>query len=156
MKRQILTALALSVATATSVAAQDMIKATDPLGMAIALRDLGYKATLDKDTLGDPMIVSKAQGLNFVILFYDCTDNADCRSIQYSSSFTLTDGIDPNTLNAWNLDKRYAKTYINDEGEIYLKYDVNLDGGGIQLETFKDNFDIWDSLLGEFKDHIDF
>ncbi len=156
MKHHLLPAIALAIFMTGAASAEENVRSTDPVGMAVTLRDLGYRATLEKDSVGDPMIVSKAAGLNFIILFYDCTDGQDCRSIQFSSSFTLNDSLSQTALNQWNLEKRYAKAHINDEGEIYLKYDVNMDGGGLSTANFGDTFDIWESLLADFKAHIDF
>ncbi len=136
--------------------AQDLINASDALDVAVAVRELGYKATLEKDTIGDPMITSKASGLNFVILFYGCTEHRNCQSLQFSSSFTLNDGTTASAMNKWNNANRYGRAYMTDDGDAVIRYEFNMTGAGISHDVFKDNFDIWESLLNDFKVHIDF
>lgn len=157
MKRIKLAAICLSLTLGSQTHAQEMINPTDALDIAVAIRDLGYKATLEKDSVGDPIIRSKAAGINFSILFYDCTDNRDCESLQFSAGFNLADGTSTQSMNEWNRAKRYGKAHIDDENDPFLRYDFNFGGAGagISMTTFEENFEIWESLLNDFKEHID-
>lgn len=147
---------ALLTALSTPVGAQELINANDALTILEAVRDLGYRAVLERDTVDDPMITSKAAGLNFVILFYGCKDHLNCTSIQFSSSFTLTDGTDAKAMNAWNVENRYGRAYMDKDGDAIIRYEFNMVGDGISMEVFNDNFEIWESLLNDFKAHIKF
>jgi hypothetical protein len=155
MKR-ILMAAAFAMGLATPVAAQEMINASNALDVVGAVRDLGYRAVLEKDSVDDPMISSKASGLNFVILFYGCTDHQNCQSIQLSTSFTLSEPLPDDAMNRWNSENRYGRAYLDDENDPILRYEINMTGAGISREVFDDNIDIWESLLSDFKEHIDF
>ena len=132
-----------------------MINASDALDVALAVRELGYKAILEKDSVGDPMISSKMSGLNFVILFYGCTDHLNCQSLQFSSSFDLTEGSSAAAMNEWNVANRYGRAYVDEDNDPIIRYEFNMRGAGISTEVFEDNFAIWDSLPSDFKDHIE-
>jgi hypothetical protein len=71
------------------------------------------------------------------------------------SGFDLVSGTTLDVANAWNRDKRYGRVYLDDESDPYLEMDINLWGGGISPATFKDNLEIWESLLNDFQLHID-
>ncbi len=155
MKHTVLTA-ALVAGLTSPLAAQEMINASNALDVLVAVRDLGYRATLEKDSVDDPMISSKASGLNYVILFYGCTDHQNCQSLQFSSSFDLTDGTTAEAMNAWNNENRYGRAYIDENNDPVIRYEFNMVGVGISKEVFNDNFEIWESLLNDFKIHINF
>lgn len=130
------------------------LTAGDPAAIAAALQDFGYKAALEKDGNGDPKIRSGAAGSNFTIYFYGCTNGADCRSIQISAGFDLTDGTTAEVMNEWNARKRYGKAYVDQDGDPWIEMDLNLDYGGITPETFRDDLDLWERLVADFKTHI--
>ncbi len=116
---------------------------------------MGYRASIETDGEGDPIIHSSAAGVNFSIVFYDCTENRDCESIQFSAGFDLSTPTTAATMNEWNRQKRYASAWIDDEGDPYLQYDVTMGGGGLSVDNFKTALDLWEDLLGDFQKHID-
>jgi len=140
--------------TALPVFAQDLMSSKYPIDIAEALRELGYKAKVEKDSYNDPMITSAMNGVNFVVLFYGCKDNRDCQSIQYSASFTLDTETERPDLNEWNKINRYTKAHVADDNDIVLKMDVNMAGDGISTGAFNSSFRHWKDLLAEFLEHI--
>lgn len=130
------------------------IMASDPAGIADALQSFGYKAVLDKDGNGDPKILSGAAGSNFSIYFYGCAEGKDCSSIQISAGFDLTNGTTADVMNDWNSKKRYGKAYVDQDGDPWIEMDINLEYGGITAETFRDNLDLWERLVADFKTQI--
>ncbi len=130
------------------------IVATDPAGIAAALQSFGYKAVLETDGNGDPKIRSGAAGSNFSIYFYGCSGGQDCRSIQLAAGFDLTNGTTLEVVNDWNAKKRYGKSYMDQDADPWLEMDLNLDFGGISPDTFRDNLDLWERLVADFKTHI--
>ncbi|MFQ5439551.1 MAG: YbjN domain-containing protein [Paracoccaceae bacterium] len=146
--------VAVFLATTANLAAQEMVSPANAIDIAEALRDLGYRAQLKKDSVGDPMISSKAAGLNFSVFYYGCDDGDQCQSVQLSVMFDK-EGVDSlPDLNDWNKRKRYAKAHFNDDGNIVLRYDINMSGEGISRASFNEVFDLWERLLNDFKDHI--
>ncbi len=116
---------------------------------------MGYRAELTTDDQGDPKIKSSASGSNFSIFFYGCNDGSDCTSIQFSAGFDMDNGTTLTVANEWNAHKRYGQVYLDEENDPFLEMDVNLDGGGVSEETFRDTVGIWDKMLAEFQQHID-
>ena len=131
------------------------VDATHPEAIIAVLQDMGYRATLGKDKLGDPKIDSAASGSKFGILFYNCEKNVDCRSIQFFSGFDMENGSTLELMNEWNANKRFSKAYLDEEKDPYLELDLNLDFGGVSEESFRDTVETWEQLVAQFKDHID-
>jgi len=155
MKRTILTA-ALILGLGNTANAQEMINASDALDIVIAVRDLGYRATLEKDSVDDPMISSKASGLNFVVHFYGCTDHRDCQSIELTAGFSVEEASSTEAMNKWNAEIRYGRAYLDAENNPTIRYEINMAGAGISKDVFNSNFDIWETLLSDFKEHINY
>jgi Putative bacterial sensory transduction regulator len=131
------------------------VVAENPQAIADLLKDIGYRAELTKDDTGDPKIESAAAGASFSIYFYGCTDGKDCSSIQFSSGFDLDNALNLSSVNDWNTRKRYGKVYTDDDGDPYIELDINLAGGGISEDSFRDSLESWERLLSDFQEHID-
>ncbi len=144
-----------ALALLPGIAQAQSLQAGDPAGIAAVVQDMGYRASIETDGEGDPIIHSSAAGVNFSIVFYDCTENRDCESIQFSAGFDLSTPTTAATMNEWNRQKRYASAWIDDEGDPYLQYDVTMGGGGLSVDNFKTALDLWEDLLGDFQKHID-
>jgi hypothetical protein len=130
-----------------------MVTAANPQGVVAALQNAGYKATLSKDSAGDPLIASASGGSNFSIFFFGCTKNVDCRTIQFFAGYsdrkpTLS------MMNDWNSKKRFARAYIADSGNARIEMDVDLDDGGMSVKLFEDNLEFWVAVMGAFEKHI--
>src|SRR5262245_40403120 len=49
----------------------------------------GYgSANLQKDGDGNPQIAGRIEGVKYSVLFYGCSNGANCRSIQFSTGYT--------------------------------------------------------------------
>ncbi|MBR9764364.1 MAG: YbjN domain-containing protein [Rhodobacteraceae bacterium] len=131
-----------------------LVSAADPEGMVQVLQDLGYRASLEADGVGDPMIRSASSGTGFNIYFYGCVDNAGCDSIMFSSGFDLAEGMELATINDWNQDSVVAGAYLDDEGDPYLQSYI-LTRSGIPTEVFEYALGEWEYALGDFLEFID-
>lgn len=134
---------------------QELIKASDPESIVTVFQELGYRAKLEKDSQGDPVIRSTFSGTGASVYFYSCTDGADCGVIQFVSGFDKKDGISQEVLNTWNRKKLFGRTYRDDEDDPWLKMSINLDGG-VTKENFVDTIEWWEVVVDQFKEHIDF
>lgn len=133
-----------------------MVSASDPAGIAKAMQNLGYRATLEKDSEGDPIIRSAATGTNFSVWFYGCDDdNGDCTGINFSTGFDLEDGATMETINTWNRDRLVGYSYLDDESDPYLQFFV-VTNGGISQDALASILARWETSVADFKLHIGF
>ncbi|MDJ0277025.1 YbjN domain-containing protein [Sphingomonas sp. 2R-10] len=136
-------------------AAAQNVDATRPDTVVAALREAGYRAVLDKDNSGDPLVKSGAAGVDFSVYFYNCTANKACKTVQFHAGF-VKKGVTLDTINTWNATHRFARAYLDDEKDPRIEMDVDLDHGGLPTKLFQANLATWDSLVGEFQKTIDF
>lgn len=147
------TVLAATVAIcAFSSAAQgQMVRAQDPPSLVRTLQGAGYKAELTRDQEGDPLIKSSSSGRNFVIFFYGCKKNIDCRTVQFVAGYEDADAPTLSHINDWNANKLFARAYIAGSGRSRLAMDLDLDDGGIGYKLFEDNLEFWVLQMAEFE-----
>lgn len=119
------------------------------------LQDMGYRAELTTDSVGDPLIYSVTSGTNFSIWFYGCDDTAveTCNSIQFYAGYDLAQGTSAQVINNFNREWRFAKAYYDDEKDPILKLDLSF-FGGVSRGAFEDYLDIWETTVAEFETAI--
>ena len=147
--------LAALLAASPYAFAQEIVDATNPGKLADIIRDLGYRAVLSTDSVGDPKIETSVNGTDATILFFGCEDNANCKILLFKIGYDLADGTELEVINTWNQEKLYGRAYLDDEKDPWIEMPVNL-SGGVTRENFEDTFDWWDKVVGEFEQHIDF
>jgi len=145
---------AVVLAGPTPAGAQALIDATDPDGIVEIAKGYG-EAVLEADNTGDPMISGKIDQTNYVVFFYGCTDNADCSTIQFMSSYTNIDGVDLDLVNSWNAEQRFGKAYLDSDRDPVIEMNVNL-WSGVSPDNLNDTFDWWRLILETFEDYIGF
>jgi hypothetical protein len=129
--------------------------ASNPQGLVTSLQTQGYKALLGKsDTTGNPKIESAANGYDFTIFFYGCTDGKNCSSIGFSATFEKDPANTAANANEWNNDNRFSQMSVADDGSMTLTYDVTTEGGLNQV-NFADVVDWWQTMLGKVKGFYD-
>lgn len=152
--KSLITAAALAVMP-MSAGAQALVDSTDVDIIASLIQDEGYRAVVGTDGVGDPMITSSANGYEFDIFFYGCTEGETCRDVQFSVSFDLEDGMSLTRAQDFNQEKRWAKVYLNEESDPRLEMDYNM-YGGVSATNFNDTLDWWVIIMNEFIEYIDF
>ncbi len=130
-----------------------MVRATDPQSVVAAFQAGGYKAEVSKDSTGDPRIRSAASGSNFVVNFYGCKANKDCKTLTFYAGWTGTN-TSLNQINEWNKEKRFSRAYIDKDGDPVIEFDLDLDDGGMSQALFIDNVEFWEVAIAGFKKHI--
>lgn len=147
--------IAASIATGAGAACpSNTVCAGDPATVVTALADAGYKAKQGKDSAGDPMIESAASGYNFDVFFYGCTENKDCKSLQFRAGWSADEKHTPAYANKWNSVKRFTQMSVKDDQTMSISYDVTTEGG-INRENFADVIDWWQVMLGEASKFFD-
>jgi Putative bacterial sensory transduction regulator len=114
----------------------------------------GYgAATLTKDDSGDPLIKNRTDGIAWSVYFYGCDKGADCSSIQFSAGFTMKNKPTVAKINEWNMQKRWAKARVDNEGDPIITHDVNLQHGVTRanLDTSMGN---WTEMVADFTKFI--
>jgi len=154
-KAKLFTGLTVAVFVVGSTAAMAQITAKNAAAVMKAMQDFGMVATMGKDSGGDPKISSRISDTKFSVYFYGCEDNLNCASIMFKAGYDLNNGISALKINEWNRDKRFAKAYIDDEGDPFLEMDVNMDFDGLGNENFADDLDWWRLLVEDFEDFIE-
>ncbi|TVR10479.1 MAG: YbjN domain-containing protein [Salinarimonadaceae bacterium] len=145
-------AFAVMASVAPAASASELIDASDPAEILNIARGFG-SANLDKDGDGDPLIVGRIDGYRYAVYFYGCVNGERCTSIAFYSVWIL-ESFDSNRINEWNRDRRYARSYIDRDGDPAIQMDVNLDFGVSRL-NFDDTFALWSSVLKEFASFVD-
>ncbi|MBV6633643.1 MAG: YbjN domain-containing protein [Alphaproteobacteria bacterium] len=151
-------AVALGLAVLASPATASAQQVYEKIGgeqLAALMQDWGYRAELGIDEYGDPLIETSAAGTGFEVVFYDCAgEPAQCDSIMLTSGFDFQEGINPAVTNEWNLKHRFTRAYNDEEGDPIIELDYSL-VGGVTAGNMKELFELWESRLGDFTDHID-
>lgn len=146
-------ATAAMITTATIAAAE--ITADNAGAVMKAMQNFGLVATMGADSDGDPKISSRVSDTKFSVYFYGCDNNVNCSSIMIKAGYDLNSGMSALKINEWNREKRFAKAYIDDEGDPILEMDVNLDLDGVGDKNFEDTLDWWRLTVEDFEEFID-
>lgn len=152
--KKMLFALGAIATFALSTTANAAVRAQDPKSVVAALQSAGYKAELTTDSGGDPMIKSSSGGTSFAIFFFGCTDNKDCRTVQFYAGFTDPSNGSLRAMNDWNRDNRFGRAYISDDGSARVEMDVDLDDGGVPEMLFVDNVEFWEIVMSKFEEYV--
>jgi len=118
------------------------------------LQAKGYRAQEDEDGVGDPMVRSATDGVNYNIYFYGC-EGTRCTSIQFGSAFDLPEPMTLARVNEWNRDMRFGRAYLDDEMDPILEMDVDLELGAT-TEQLESVIGTWAAVVPAFKTFIDF
>ncbi|MEO1919183.1 MAG: YbjN domain-containing protein [Paracoccaceae bacterium] len=152
--KSLMAAIALTL-TPISVSAQSLVDASDVNVIATLIQNEGYRAVIGADSIGDPLIRSAANGYDFNVFFYGCTDGENCRDIQFSVIFDMEDGMSLTKAQDFNLEKRWAKVYLDEDSDPWLEMDYNM-YGGVSETNFNDTLDWWVVIMDKFIEYIDF
>jgi hypothetical protein len=132
-----------------------LIDASDPSRIAQVIQANGFQASLDRDSRGDPIIRSASDGITFAIFFYGCRENANCRSIQYATSFRMSKPPTLEAINRFNQSRTLGEASITTSGMPRLSYFMTLEGG-VTEANFVYAFGLWRSVLSAFVREIGF
>lgn len=116
--------------------------------MAALLQEQGYKAKVEVDDDGDPMVRTRMGGVGVTVFFYDCNDQR-CGSLQFQTGLDLEKGTTPAVTNRFNREYRYASAYLDEENDPFLQFDFEVLHTQ-HTEHVVSQIDVWEELLGEF------
>jgi hypothetical protein len=121
--------------------------------MAALVREAGYRAEVKVGSDNLPYVSSRASGLSFWINLYGCEgEPARCWDIEFQSSLQTTPEQRAKAAQ-WAVDKVFGRVY-SIEDSTYFAFPLRL-GGGVTADNITSCIELWDSLLGDFTNYID-
>ena len=147
-------ALGASALLAATPAHAELVNATDPATIEAIVESQGWPATIVAKPGDDPYIESNRNGLKFLVLFMNCEDHKNCKTLQYYMGFSDAKDVSLDRLNQWNRTKRFARAYRDDEGDPVLEMDVDVDFAGIPRENLSETLNTWSSLMDSFREYV--
>lgn len=150
-----LCAIVITMGMVQSAFSEENVSAANPDHLAAVIQDLGYRARLDVDDIGDPIIYSSVGGTDFSIQFYGCDDdtNDDCKVLLFRVGYDLEDGTNLKAVNTWNENALVGRAYIDAERDPWLEWAVNT-LGGVSRDSFEDTYDWWEVTVTDFESQI--
>lgn len=146
LRRAIVVVLAaLGLLATAPLAAQEqgrteIIAASNPPGIVIAMLNAGFNPELTTDREGDPMIIARGTNANLFVLFFGCNPEThdNCQWIRFQVAFDRAKPWSP--AEAINLTQQLAflSVRLDGEGDPFLHWDLVL-GEGIPLPVFIKN-----------------
>lgn len=128
--------------------AADTVSASDPAGVAAAMREAGYPAELTTDPYGDPLIKTAFGDYTGSVYFYGCdpAGHDNCDSIQFRAGLDRETPLPLDRLNSILKKYRFTAMWLDDEGDPWVNFDL-FTGAGISgavfhgaLKAFRGNF----------------
>lgn len=124
--------------------------------LASIMQAEGYTAKPRRDSNDDPYIVSRAQGIEFWVLFYGC-DNApepeSCIGLTYRATITPPQPETAEHLEEWTEELGYAHASVNQDGDVVVSLDFTL-VGGITEATIREYLALWNQRVDSLLTHI--
>ncbi|BBE74713.1 YbjN domain-containing protein [Oharaeibacter diazotrophicus] len=123
-----------------------------PADFAAAMRDLGYRADLDRTDGGRPSILSRVARTDFDVTFFGCEDDRRCTHVLVTATWDYGESGDPlAALNEWNDTKVFGRAWYHEDTDA-----VGLDvtwtlAGRIDLATLDDQLRWWNDAVEEFR-----
>ncbi|SEP86046.1 Putative sensory transduction regulator [Ectothiorhodospira magna] len=144
--------IAILLAAAGPLSASEIVDATNPEKIRQLAQGYG-SATLTTDGTGDPMIRGRIDGTSCAIIFYGCSENRDCKNIQFTSAWQTNGQYTLEDMNRWNRTARFGKAYLDGDGDPVLEMNVNLDFG-VTERNLDDTLDWWRVALLQFRGEV--
>jgi hypothetical protein len=129
----------------------ELVDGTDPDVILAVARTFG-SAQREIDDYGDPMVTGRIDGFYYSVLFYGCTDNANCNTIQFLAWWEDTN-VTLDKINRWNRDTLFAEGYLTQDNRLTMTMSVSL-VGGVTRENVEANFTEWRLLLADFSQSL--
>jgi hypothetical protein len=126
---------------------------TGPEVVAV-LTQMDLEPELTTDSVGDPMVKFKINGLNAYANFYDC-DNGTCGSLQLEVGIDMPDGLSLQMANVLNTRYRYTRVYLDDEMDPFVQYDFEVLHAD-HVAHITNQVEIYGGLLDKVTEAIDF
>ncbi|GHT81272.1 hypothetical protein AGMMS49960_16700 [Betaproteobacteria bacterium] len=135
--------LALSGAGSTWAADSSLVYASRPADILEIAKGFG-RAALEKDSTGDPKVTGRINGTKYMILFYECENNKNCKALQFVAGWKTKKSL--SVVNQFNAKKRFGRVYLDSDGEVMVEFDVEL-AHGVTQGNLEEVFRDWSQTL---------
>lgn len=108
------------------------------------------EVTLAKDSDGDPQIRIKSKVGSWIIRYYGCTKGEDCKTMQFYYGIATKNKVSAAKINDWNRTKRWAKAYLDKDGDPNITFDV-LSRYGVSRAMLNASMALWVDVIDDFK-----
>lgn len=163
----LVTAAALTLALALPAAAQMSTRSgkggTAPAASATvtgnvaavaqAMANAGYQTERTTTSDGSPKLDGRIDDWMYSVYFYGCQGD-NCNAIQFAAGFDEDQPMQYDIINQWNMGNRFGRAYLDDEGDPWVEYDINMEGDGVTVTNFNESLAYWDTVLKAFVEHI--
>lgn len=133
---------------------EQLVNATDPEGVLEIAKGFGF-AMLETDTMGDPKITGRIEGLSYSVYFYGCSDNKDCKHINFRSGFVAESKLSRaermEKANEWNASKVFGTVHLDSDDDYAVGMPVNLTYG-VTKKNLDSVFSTWKVVIEQFKE----
>lgn len=133
----------------------EILDASDPARLSAVIQDLGYRARLDVDNVGDPLIHSSVSGTDFAIIFYGCDEQTHdaCDFLLFKVGYDLASGSSLDAVNQWNATQLIGRAYLDEVDDPWLEMPLVL-ARGVSRGNFEAMFEWWETSVSAFELHI--
>ena len=138
-----------------ALSAAQQITAQNPDSLLSLFQAEGFPAQMKLDGAGDPLITVRYYGTSFSLYFYGCQQGKECTAVQFHSGYRTDHDYTIEQANAWNMEKRYVRSYVTDRGSVRIEYDIFLGQDGVSEDLFNAALNIWLKSLIDFEEYID-
>ncbi len=146
----ILNLIATITLTPALLSAQEFRAVLNPTEIA-ELIGMEQNASMEEDEAGDPMIATSYNGQDYWILFYYCNEEGDqCEDMHFGTYWLTDNSVSLEQANAWNRDYRFAKAFIDGDGDANLEMNVDYTHG-YTVEGFVAVMNIWHDSIDTFE-----
>ncbi|MDE4132947.1 YbjN domain-containing protein [Phaeobacter sp. QD34_3] len=151
--------LARSLAVASLVmlplAAQaENLYALDAGSLARFFENEGAEVERTTDNVGDPKLRVDYYGSEFSVYYYGCDNNRNCDAVQFFSGYQTDGSVRLSKVNEWNMQNRFARSYISEEGSARIEMDIFMGQDGISADDFARQVSIWSRAMKDFEEFI--
>jgi hypothetical protein len=123
-----------------------MISSTDATAFIAALQRAGQTGEIKTEN-GASYVLGHAGTTPFQAFLSGCnTAGAQCTQIELYAGFTGTPHIPLTRINGWNARTRFARAFLDEQGDPALQMDLSLEGG-LSAANLKDVLETWGAAL---------
>ncbi len=153
LRASTITAIGLATVAATASGQSIIDEKTDPAAILNVVRGWG-SADMERDTKNRPKIRARSRGHAYLVFFRNCNDDGrNCKNLKLWNGYKKS-GITLESMNKWNVTKRFGTAYLDSEGDPNISLFINLDKG-VTHANLDDTFSMWvNAIIGGFKEHI--
>lgn len=113
-----------------------------------ALKDEGYKATLNVPLDGQPYIEVSSDDAPFRVIFSGCKVGRNCDALEFYSWYEKNPAFTADVANRWNSTQRFVSLFVDDDGSLVLEMYVST-VGKTTYANFADEMHRWSDLASD-------